>query len=259
LTRKTGQVRPRYAPITVRVMEQSEDPANELEQDGAKPIGQGGGVSPSGSPLPQPAKKQSQAPKGPAPALKPAKPSPLLQGITPKPAPKVHLSETQSVEMDDGCDWRTINGAHICIGSDGIITKGPDHFVGQNARNVTAKLSYVGLTKEKEKLASEWEEKIRKTIGGQHTADNAPADIVKGEHAVEVKTNQASKKDRIEMRPDSRERKEALAKEQNMKGHTIGVDLRGGKPVIYYRSGFGAYRYGSMERVTLAQLKDKFR
>ncbi len=44
-----------------------------------------------------------------------------------------------------------------------------------------------------------------------------------------------------------------------MTGHTVAIDLRSGSPKIYYHAGFGAFRFGSMERVTLAGLKEKLK
>ena len=44
-----------------------------------------------------------------------------------------------ALAADEGdCDWRTINGAHVCIGGDGTIQKGPHHLVGKTPKDVEA-------------------------------------------------------------------------------------------------------------------------
>jgi SPP1 gp7 family putative phage head morphogenesis protein len=157
------------------------------------------------------------------------------------------------------CDWVTINGAHVCIGEGGTIERGPKEFVGSHVRNLRAKLSYVPATKEMQDKGDAWQEKIAKTIGGKVSRDNAPADVLIGnKHAVEVKTIQTAKDDKVPMRPDSRHRKEAYVQTTGMTGHTVAVDLRGAKAQIYYKEGFGAFRFHSMEKVTLGQLQAKF-
>lgn len=160
---------------------------------------------------------------------------------------------------DPDCDWVTISGTHVCIDSGGTVKLGSPELVGQPVHKLRAKLSYVPATKAMQDKGDEWQHKIAKAIGGKETSDNMPMDVMKGKHGVEVKTIQTSKKDRVEMRPDSRARKEAHAKQYGLKAHTVAVDLRSGRPAIYYKQGIGAYRFGSMERVTLSQLKDKFK
>lgn len=148
----------------------------------------------------------------------------------------------------------------ICIGSGGAITKGPGGFIGQQIHAVRAKLSYVPATKERQQIADEWQNRLAKTLGGHVTPNNAEVDIIRGKNGIELKTVQVSKKDRVEMRPDSRQRKEEWLKNSGMKGHTVAIDLRSGKPEIYYREGFGAFRFGQMEKLpSFAALKTKLK
>lgn len=168
---------------------------------------------------------------------------------------KIHAADSAA----DDCDWITVSGQHICIGGGGTVVKGPPDLIGKPAHHARAKLSYVPATKEMQDKGDAWGKKIAQTVGGTLTADNSPADLIRGKHAIEVKTIQSSKKDRVEMRPDSRAKKEAFVRENGMHGHTVAIDLRGGKPQIYYHDGFGAFRFGSMEKTSLAGLKDKFR
>ena len=80
----------------------------------------------------------------------------------------------------------------------------------------------------------------------------------KGKHAIEVKTIIDNDNDKITVHPESRKRKEAVAKKEGLKMHTIAIDVRGGKRSYHYKEGVGAYRLSAMERVTLVQLKGKF-
>lgn len=136
---------------------------------------------------------------------------------------------------------------------------GPGKESGTMSHSERAKLSYVPATKQMQETGDAWQNKLASVIGAESTADNMPFDLHIAGNGIEVKTIQTSKKDRIEMRPDSRVRKEEYAKQNGVKAHTVGVDLRGGKPVIYYKEGVGAFRFGSMERVTMQQLKLKFK
>jgi hypothetical protein len=50
------------------------------------------------------------------------------------------------------------------------------------------------------------------------------------------------------MHPESIRRKQTLAKQMKMKGHTVVFDNRNGK--IYYKKGFGSFRLGNMQEVS---------
>lgn len=250
LPKKSGQVRPRYGPVVIRDTSTPAATDTPLDIESGKPI--------SGPP----AGPATPAPKKPAPQLKPAgrhNLSPFAKHHLPQDAPVEKLSEHSGHAHTTMCDWVTINGQAICIGDSGSIEKGPAALIGKDVHSARAKLSYVPATKAMQDKGDEWGQKIRDTVGGKLTTNNSPADIVKGNHAIEVKTIQSSKKDRVEMRPDSRAKKEAFVKENGMKGHTVAIDLRGGKQTIYYHEGFGAFRFGSMEKVSLTALKAKLK
>lgn len=123
-------------------------------------------------------------------------------------------------------------------------------------RAMKAKENYVPITKEKYGIAMQFQQKFADSIGGQVVTDNAPFDVVKGKTAFEVKTIQNSKKDRIEMRPDSKAKKLSAIRKLKMQAYTIGFDIRQGKEAIYIRKGVGAFRFGSMTKIkTMDDLK----
>ncbi len=113
-----------------------------------------------------------------------------------------------------------------------------------------ARLAYRGLTKDKERLATESEEIVARVVKGRRMPDNHPIDVTRPQYAFEVKTiTPDSTRDRVDMRRDCRERKLRWVKENRARGFTIARDLRGGGDVWYYREGFGAFALGAMTRL----------
>jgi hypothetical protein len=111
-----------------------------------------------------------------------------------------------------------------------------------------AKASYNPMNKEKKRIATENEVKVANITGGRHTLDSDAFDVVLPKSVVEVKTIVAGKNDKITMHPESIRRKQTLAKQMKMKGHTVVFDNRNGK--IYYKKGFGSFRLGNMQEVS---------
>ena len=128
-------------------------------------------------------------------------------------------------------------------------------------RALRALESYVPLTKEKMKVALDYQTKLAEALGFGVTHNNAPFDVIKGDIAFEVKTIQDAKDSRIHMRKDSRERKEKLASEHNLRIYTVAFDLREAEePTIYIRRGVGAFAFSQMEKVgTLEGIKNFIR
>jgi len=124
------------------------------------------------------------------------------------------------------------------------------------ARAERAKQSYNPVTKEKKRIATENELKLAKSIKGKQTPDNAPFDVIRGGHAIEVKTIVAGKNDKITMHPESRNRKLESAKKNGYKMHTVVFDARNNK--LYYSEGVGSYRLGGMRETNLNELGSMF-
>ena len=125
-------------------------------------------------------------------------------------------------------------------------------------RAQTAKDTYKPVTTERRQLATRNERMITKAVSGIATMDNSPFDvIVRGKFGIEVKTLVDQTNDKITMHPESLARKVASAKKLGLTStYTVAVDMRTGKPQIYYKSGLGSFRIGSMTPLkSIANLK----
>jgi len=130
----------------------------------------------------------------------------------------------------------------------------------EEGRAERARRAHKTSTAEKQRRGEAEQKRMAKAIGGENDGDNKPFDvIVGGKHGIEVKTVMDNNNDKITVHPESRRRKEAAAKKQKLKIHTIAIDIREGKRSYYYREGVGAFRLKNMEKVSLRQLKEKFR
>ena len=135
-------------------------------------------------------------------------------------------------------------------------------------RSDRAKRSHKPSTVLKQRRGYKEQAFIAQITGGKDTKlENHPFDVLfgaakdgkKGGHGAEVKTIMDNNNDKITMHSSSRKRKEAYAKKNGLTMHTIGVDVRGKNKKYYYKKGVGAFRLSAMERVTLAELKAKFK
>ena len=126
------------------------------------------------------------------------------------------------------------------------------------------KKNHKPATKAKQVVGEKMEHKIAKIIKGVQQPDKEPFDvIINGKHLIEVKANIESIEDRVPMRKGSRLRKIEFfenykKKHKRARAHVISIDVRGKKPVIYYRENVGAWRYGTMEIVNAKRLKEIF-
>jgi hypothetical protein len=149
-------------------------------------------------------------------------------------------SSLVTADQESG-NWITEEGRHIFISGE---------------RSARAKASHRGMTKGKMRVAMSNEARVAKAIGGRHLPDNEPFDIVKGNHGVEVKTIMEGKNDKITMHPESLQRKLDHAAANGLTPHTVAIDVRGGAPMVYYKSGVGSYRLGGMTPTTFAGLNN---
>ena len=81
--------------------------------------------------------------------------------------------------------------------------------------------------------------------------------MLKGNHAIEVKTIVKGANPKITMHPSSRARKMEYAKKNNMTTHT--VVYHNPSNTIYYKSGVGSYRLSGMQKVSSSELARLFR
>jgi hypothetical protein len=137
---------------------------------------------------------------------------------------------------------------------------GKDEGSSQSDRSARASASYNPATKEKQQASDKLEVDMAKALGATRSEDNLPMDITAkgGKVGLEVKMVHDGKHDKVHMRPDSRQRKEAwVADKPGRKAYTVIVDNRdkfeGGKHAdkysgnkIYWKQGVGAFRFSTM-------------
>lgn len=135
-------------------------------------------------------------------------------------------------------------------------------------RAARAKASHNPSSKAKQDASEQLENEVADKLGAVKSTDNKPMDVViGGKHGVEVKMMHDLKESRVNMRPDSRVRKEQWAKDTGGTLHTLLVDNRdkfdGGKHAdkysgnkYYIAKGVGAFRLNTMTPVkSLAEAK----
>jgi hypothetical protein len=137
-------------------------------------------------------------------------------------------------------------------------TSGGESKLSDRAQRALA--SHKPSTAEKQRWAEKNEAAVAKMLGGKTTDDNNPADVTAKSggqlHGVEVKTLLDNKNDKITVHPESRARKEAWAKADGARLHTVVFDDRNRFGTsghsghrLYYREGVGAFRLAGMTPV----------
>ena len=154
---------------------------------------------------------------------------------------------------EDGV-WRTIRGRRVFIREGETPTQAVKRSIAE--RSVRATQSHIPATKEKQAQAAKYEETVAKLIGGKNLDDHEPFDVIKGQHAVEVKSvHPGVKNPKITMHPDALMRKGNFLRDEKMTGHTVVIDARGDKPIYYHKVGVGSFRLSNMHQVKAAELK----
>lgn len=125
-------------------------------------------------------------------------------------------------------------------------------------RSVRAKATYKPATREKQRIADRSEQHLAKELKADRTPNNSPFDLLVGKHGIEVKTLVDQKNSKLTCHPESCARKRTSARKLKVRPHTVAIDLRSGKPEYYHAKGVGSFRLGSMNKVTLSELKEIF-
>lgn len=134
------------------------------------------------------------------------------------------------------------------------------HHPKEKDKSERAKASYVMVTKEKYQKAMRNEQRVAAVVGGRSIPDNEPFDVEKGKLAFEVKTIIEGKNDKITMHPESLARKVKEARKRGLETFTVAIDERGGKRQVYFKEGLGAFRLGSMEKLSsISDLKKRIK
>jgi hypothetical protein len=122
------------------------------------------------------------------------------------------------------------------------------------AKQALAVKNAVAPTKAYMDKAEQVEQLVTKYVKGIQSHDDFPVDVqlktASGLHGIEVKTLMLQNNDKITMNRGAIGRKLAWAKSNNADLSTVAVDLRGSKVAVYYKSGVGSFRLGSMEKVS---------
>ena len=163
-----------------------------------------------------------------------------------KPITKEHAEEAGI--------WRTIRGRKVFIREGETPAQAIKRSIAE--RSARASASHIPATKARQFKAAQYEATVAKLIGGKNLEDHEPFDVIRGQHAVEVKTVlPGAKSVKVTMHPDSLMRKANFLRDEKMTGHTVAIDARGKKPVYYYASGVGSFRLSNMRTVKGAELK----
>ena len=122
------------------------------------------------------------------------------------------------------------------------------------SKSAKAKDSAVRIGRDEQRKADELEHAVAKDVGGVSFKDSEPVDVVIGqkgviEHGIEFKAVLSGKNDKLTMNSYAQVRKIDWEKRNKTAFHTLVADVRGGKPVYYYRRGVaGSARLGSLHR-----------
>ena len=125
------------------------------------------------------------------------------------------------------------------------------------SRAERAKATHKPTTAEKQRRGEAEQAKLAKEISGKNTDDNLAFDIIKGNHAIEVKTLIDNANKKITMHPRSRRRKLKEAKQQKLEAHTVVIDVSSSDHKMYYKKSVGSFRISAMEQISVTQLKEK--
>ena len=160
------------------------------------------------------------------------------------------LSHPRLQEADGG-EWVTIHGHPVLIGG------------SSEDRAERARKSQVLCKKEAQAIAEHSEQVLANSLGMGRTSDNSPFDLRTDSTGVEVKTLVNQKNDKITMSKAAIGRKLAEQRADDIQIHTVVADRRkvgiGGKATYYYHEGVGSFRLGSMEKVSISELKQRIK
>jgi hypothetical protein len=138
-------------------------------------------------------------------------------------------------------------------------------------KSARAKASYNPASKAKQDASEDWEVKAAKELGLVKSGDNLPMDLTSkdGKTVIEWKVVHDAKESRVNMRPDSRQRKEQQISAKKQTAYTVIVDNRdkfeGGAHKskfsghnIYFKKGVGAFAFNTMDKASsLGDLKKR--
>lgn len=157
--------------------------------------------------------------------------------------------------------WVTIDGAHVFIGDDGTITKGPPGLIGKApgggksevstpSKSEIAKASQNVARKAEQHIAEQTEVELSAALKMPKSPDNNPFDLQSKTVGIEVKTLISNTNDKITMSKSAVLKKHAEVERAGLKKtYTIVADKRGAATSYFIREGFGSFRIGAMTAV----------
>jgi broad specificity phosphatase PhoE len=158
-------------------------------------------------------------------------------------------------------EWITVQGQHILIGDDGEVKGGNPvlaaSFPRASTKSEIARRHYSPAKADVQREADRTEKSLAKALGADRTPNNSPFDLKIGRWGLEVKTFTHTKNGKITMNKEARARKIKEARKEKLKVGTIVADKRQGQTKYYFTRGVGSFRLGSLQPMTLAELKEK--
>lgn len=156
--------------------------------------------------------------------------------------------------------WVTIDGAHVFIGDDGVITKGPAHLIGKApgaksrvtpmTKSEIASANTNTAKKGEQAIAEQTEHELSAGLGMPKMPDNKPFDLQTKTVGVEIKTLISNTNDKITMSKSALAKKAAEVKSAGLKKtFTVVADKRSSTTKYFIRAGVGSFRIGSMTEV----------
>ncbi len=170
-----------------------------------------------------------------------------------------HLVEAEKLLKFDESEARNAHGEWTVEGE-----VSPEFEAKVSERVQRAIDSQIRTGTREQQIADYSEAVLSKALGIPGTADNSAFDLRDDDRAIEVKTLLTQKNDKVTMKKDALARKLAEQRADELKGWTVVADRRSPSgyadkipPATYYvREGFGSFHLGTMQKVTLAQLKE---
>lgn len=158
-------------------------------------------------------------------------------------------------------EWITVQGQHILVGDDGEVKSGNPLLVAAFPRASTkseiARRHYSPAKADVQREADRTERSLAKALGANRTPNNSPFDLKVGRWGLEVKTFTHTKNGKVTMNKEARARKISEARKEKLKVGTVVADKRQGQTKYYFTRGVGSFRLGSLQPMTLAELKEK--
>ena len=169
----------------------------------------------------------------------------------------IHPKEAEMREAYDPDEPRVEGGPHAGEWTSG--GGGEEKEASDRVKRAIA--SQVRTGQHEQLIADRSEDVLSRGIGIPRTRDNSAFDLRNDEVGIEVKTLVNGKNEKITMSKTALGRKIAEQRADGIKAYTVVVDRRTGgltgKATYYVKEGLGSFRLGSMEKISLSDLRER--